>query len=386
MRPSWGDVYDSHPLHNTGTLGAEELTLENEKWSTHRIFAHIFKKDYNAKANTYGGRNAGATRLSIALIESGVKLRRDFLTKASDLAERGFIASVREVHAWLSTPTPDGWGNADIIIPGGSTLAEVAQRIGARNGVYIVLNDNHEDDVATLWEHTRGDVIEGKNNIDKGGTIYFWELKGEAGRRNSFVKSLNVLHLIFPDAPKSGFIEVAGEKIFVDYYKQDFFKEPAAYRKGLVKIYTAMPPSMLHLRAIEEHKPEIHQKLASGKFHYIYVPEYHRPGERYRDGGDYFAFAFYHELAHILHPEGVARNEQGNDENIRSEYVADEAAVAKLGWGADEYRQYISSTFNNSCIQDMVGNENRDVSGEYTQEKYHCHARSQLLKSLERDW
>jgi hypothetical protein len=360
---------------------AEELALKDGKWSTHRIFEYIFGTDYNAEANTYGGRNAGATRLSIALIEAGVKLRREFLTKADDLTKRGFIASVRDLHAWLSTPTPDVWGNPDITIPGGSTLAKVARRIGERNGVYIILNNNHKDDVATLWQYDKGDVIEGKNNIDKGGTIYFWELKGETDCRYSFVRSRNVLHLILPDAPKrleSGFINVVGETIFVDYNEQYSIRGPSAFRKDIIGLYMNLmnePP----LSTIKErYGLEMHKKLVSGAFHYIHIPL------KYRHNDDvYLTFAFYHELAHILHPEGFERNRENDEENIRSEYVADKTAVAKLGWGVDEYSHFISRTYDKPCIQDMLSNENWDVPEKYSKKEHYCHAKSRLLKALE---
>ena len=282
-------------------------------------------------------------------------------------------------------------GDADITISGGSTLAKVNQEIGKKNGVYIILNGNQKDDVAALWQYAKGDVIEGRNNIDKGGTVYFWELKGEAGNRNSFVG--NVLHLILPNAPKrfvSDFITVAGEKIFVDYDKQDFFKDkiegPAVYRKEQVNVHISLIDMSIlsnidfarksQLSTIKERykdRPDVYKKLASGESHYIFMPKKHY-SKRYED----FAFAYYHELAHILHPEGVPRNSQLDAENIRSEYVADETAVAKLGWRADNYREYIRETFG----RDWLDKENWD---EEPSKKHHWYARSRLLKSLEYD-
>jgi len=257
--------------------------------------------------------------------------------------------------------------------------------------VYIILNVNQKDDVAALWQYAKGDVIEGRNNIDKGGTVYFWELKGEAGNRNSFVG--NVLHLILQNAPEyfvSDFITVAGEEIFVDYDEQDFFKDkiegPAVYRKEQVNVHISLIDMSIlsnidfarksQLSTIKERykdRPDVYKKLASGESHYIFMPKKHY-SKRYED----FAFAYYHELAHILHPEGVPRNSQLDAENIRSEYVADETAVAKLGWRADNYREYIRETFG----RDWLDKENWD---EEPSKKHHWYARSRLLKSLEYD-
>ena len=70
--------------------------------------------------------------------------------------------------------------------------------------------------------------------------------------------------------------------------------------------------------------------------------------------------------------------ESTDDENIRSEYVADETAIAKLGWGADEYREYIREAFGRDWL------DNKNVDEEPTQTLYR-HARRRLLKSLEYD-
>jgi len=381
-RPSWDAVYEGYPLQFRGTDNVKEETKEN-------VFISVLGEKHDTK--TFN--NACATRVSIALIKANMRVKKDFLVQVGKHAGQGFIASAKGLQEWLSQENV--WNTADVTVdktdkdtfPGKTNLEIIREKLNGKKGVYIILGGFQKGITghATLWTGT--DVIGGKDDdvedntysshIDNGATVYFWELK-------TCVRGRNVLHRILPNTPTSGFINVAGEEIYVDYNMQGIFKMSAAYRKEMVRLY--IPDSILHFHEIKYKWPDVHKKLSQGNTHYIYVPENYRPGERYSDGGDYFAFAFYHELAHILHPEGVPLDRENDKQNIRSEYVADETAVAKLGWGADEYREYIRNTFDNDdCSQDMLDNKNGDVPEKYTQEKHHCHARSQLLKDLEDD-
>jgi hypothetical protein len=114
-------------------------------------------------------------------------VRKDFMIqKEGTFVENGFIAnklvgsglitSARDLQKWLS----EIWGPADETISGTSSLKEIAAKINGRNGVYIILDDgsNKVKDHATLWLGECGDVIGGNHMSEKGGTIYFWELKG----------------------------------------------------------------------------------------------------------------------------------------------------------------------------------------------------------------
>jgi hypothetical protein len=119
--------------------------------------------------------------VSIALIESEMKLMAHFLVQTGKHAGKGFIASARRLKEFLEDPKI--WGPADETIPGTSSRAEVEGRMRGRNGVYIMLGEGSEGvkDHATLWLGGKKDVVGGgdKSQIGKGGTIYFWELKGE---------------------------------------------------------------------------------------------------------------------------------------------------------------------------------------------------------------
>jgi len=189
-RPRWEDVYKNYPWKNKNAD-----TYDDEDAKT--VFKEILGKQYDGKNGIYtdaNGRktsfeNACATRVSIALVKSGMEMRKDFLIQAGELKGKGFIASAKGLKEWLSLPGV--WGEVKGI-PGKISeeeeineeiaLERVAKEIGGRSGVYIILDngDKRVKDHATLWLGEHGDIIGGHKHLGKGGTIYFWELKGES--------------------------------------------------------------------------------------------------------------------------------------------------------------------------------------------------------------
>jgi hypothetical protein len=182
-RPRWEDVYNGYPMQHRGTYDERDETKE-------QVFRSILGEKYDTK--TFN--NACATRVSIALINAHMTVRRDFRVQVGEHAGKGFIASASELHRWLSEP--DNWNTADITVdksdknmfPGKTNLEIIREKIGGRKGVYIILGGfkNGITGHATLW--TGNDVVGGKDegvddntyssHIDKGATVYFWELKG----------------------------------------------------------------------------------------------------------------------------------------------------------------------------------------------------------------
>jgi len=188
MRPSWDDVYNGYPLKNKGDpdLGAfknghswkNRGASDVEDIGARTVFQNILGRGYDAEKKVFNGvsfENACATRVSFALVKSMVDVRKDFLIQDGEFKGKGFIASAKGLKEWLSEP--DVWGNADLVIEGKTTLEKVAKKINGRNCVYIILGgENGKKDHATLWIGDNNDAIGGKNYIENGGTVYFWEL------------------------------------------------------------------------------------------------------------------------------------------------------------------------------------------------------------------
>jgi hypothetical protein len=193
-RPRWGDVYNGYPLENRGKSN------ENDQDAA-TVFRGVFGSKYYEE-NRHRFQNACATRVSLALVNAEMSVRKDFMIQkegtfvkdgfiAKNLVGNGLITSARNLQKWLSGI----WGPADKTISGNNTLDKVAAKINGRNGVYIILDEGNNEfkNHATLWLGEHGDVIGGNNLTGKGGTIYFWELKGVISKKActySYVKDV----------------------------------------------------------------------------------------------------------------------------------------------------------------------------------------------------
>jgi hypothetical protein len=168
-RPRWKDVYDGYPLINRGASNENDLPAE-------LVFKSILEDNSANRAmfNNFSS-NAGATRLSIALIRAGMTLRKDFNVQVGDLKGKGFIASAINLIKWLSEP--EQFGAADIIIKNTVSLADVRSRIGNKRGIYAFESNDYKraSGLTTLWYN--GDAIGGNNCYDLAKEIHFWELK-----------------------------------------------------------------------------------------------------------------------------------------------------------------------------------------------------------------
>jgi hypothetical protein len=178
-RPKWEDVRGGYPMAKKD--GSEADMYMDD------VFRYILGSNYDRKMFS----NGGAARVSVGLIEAGMDVRKDFLVQdGSEFRKRlvhkdkdnekkriGFIASAKILHEWLSSV----WGGADVEIKGRTTIEKVQAAIGGRNGVYIILGgfDSGASGAATLWVGGINDALGGLNYVHKGGTVYFWELKGE---------------------------------------------------------------------------------------------------------------------------------------------------------------------------------------------------------------
>jgi hypothetical protein len=166
-RPRWDDVYEKYPSLNKGT--AEEVDERSDI-----VFERVLD-------DGYGNRNPGvfinacATRVSVALVECGMKMKQEFLIQKGTYKGEGFTVNARSLCNWLSRPNV--WDYADEIICGKMTFEDVVKRINGRNGIYIILDSSAKKNHATLWIGANNNVIGKKHYIENGCTVYFWELK-----------------------------------------------------------------------------------------------------------------------------------------------------------------------------------------------------------------
>ncbi len=131
-------------------------------------------KDYDP--STFS--NACATRVSLGLLEGGMLVNRAFniTNSAHKFKGKGFIASAKDLHAWLSKPAV--FGPSDIAIPGPTTLADLQSKLGTKNGIYIMLGGFVQgvSGHATLWVGQQQNVVGGHHYADSPGVVHFWEL------------------------------------------------------------------------------------------------------------------------------------------------------------------------------------------------------------------
>ena len=163
-RPKWSDVYRGYPKSGSDDMPATQ------------VFESILAaKDYDPAKFS----NACATRVSLGLLEGGMLVNRAFniTNNTHKFKGKGFIASAKDLQAWLSKPTV--FGPSDLPpIPGPTTLAELQRQIGSKNGIYIMLGgfgagvSGH----ATLWIGSQMNVVGGHHYAEASGEVHFWEL------------------------------------------------------------------------------------------------------------------------------------------------------------------------------------------------------------------
>lgn len=162
-RPKWSDVYRGYPKSGSDDLPATE------------VFPSILAPEHYDK-NTFS--NACATRVSLGLLEGSMRVKPAFniTNNSHKFAGRGFQSSAQGLFNWLSSKSV--FGNPDISIDGPTNIDTVKNKIGIKNGVYIILG-GFGDGVtghATLWIGATKDVIGGHNYVNYGGSVHFWEL------------------------------------------------------------------------------------------------------------------------------------------------------------------------------------------------------------------
>jgi len=94
---------------------------------------------------------------------------------------RSPIDNAKVLKEWLSES--DVWGKRDdeISIKNETGFTTVKNIIGGRDGVCIIIRGTRKDtslDQAVLWGGESEDMVGVDTRIDKGDTVYFWELKG----------------------------------------------------------------------------------------------------------------------------------------------------------------------------------------------------------------
>lgn len=162
-RPKWSDVYRGYPKSGSVDLPAPE------------IFSSILAPEHY---DTKKFSNACATRVSLGLLEGGMRVRPAFniTNKTHKFIGRGFQSSAQGLYNWLSSNSV--FGPADISTKGPTDISTVRDKIGNKNGIYIILGGFGDGITghATLWTGAIKDVIGGHNYVDYGGDVYFWEL------------------------------------------------------------------------------------------------------------------------------------------------------------------------------------------------------------------
>lgn len=162
-RPKWSDVYRGYPKSGSDDMPATE------------VFESVLAaKDYDPSIFS----NACATRVSLGLLEGGMLVNRAFniTNSAHRFKGKGFIASAKDLHAWLSKPAV--FGPSDVSIPGPTTLAELKSKLGTKNGIYIMLGGFSQgvSGHATLWIGSQQNVVGGHHYAESPGVVHFWEL------------------------------------------------------------------------------------------------------------------------------------------------------------------------------------------------------------------
>ncbi|MBN6076391.1 hypothetical protein HYE59_02265 [Aggregatibacter actinomycetemcomitans] len=164
-RPSWNKVYEGYPkVERNGMI---------DDLDAHSVFTSIFGKDYDS--STFG--NACATRLSLGLLNAGVKIRGEYPILQGPFKGKSVIVSAANMVKWLN----NNFGKPEETIPSPKEYRNIVDRIGNRKGIYAMKPNSPRDFRAsghvTLW--VNGNVIggEGHSYYKAAFEIYFWELK-----------------------------------------------------------------------------------------------------------------------------------------------------------------------------------------------------------------
>lgn len=162
-RPKWDDVYHGYPKINPGKPNENDLPAS-------QVFTSIFGENYDKV--TFG--NACATRLSLGLINGKIKVKTEYSISEGPNKGKGIIVSAVNMGNWLKDKQ---FGKPDETIEKPKSFNEVANRIGTRRGVYVLISNDSRwaSGHATLWHD--GNAIGGHNYYEHAKVIYFWELK-----------------------------------------------------------------------------------------------------------------------------------------------------------------------------------------------------------------
>jgi hypothetical protein len=161
-RPNWKHIYEGYPKTADGT---DDLSPED-------VFTSILGSDYDTSIFN----NACATRVSLGILNASIALPKDFIVQVGKFKGKGFVASALNLKKYLSLPAY--FGNADIVIKNPISINDVQNRIGNKNGIYIILGgfgpgvSGH----STLWVGDTKNVIGGHHYVDSSREIHFWEL------------------------------------------------------------------------------------------------------------------------------------------------------------------------------------------------------------------
>ncbi len=164
-KPKFKDVLEGYPLNSS----------ETDDMDTQSVFELVFGVDYDKSIFT----NACATRVSMALNEAGVPVRKDFIGQEGTYKGKGIIASAANLRKWLTSY----FGQADVIIENPTDFNQVSTQINGRKGIYIMhpkagaFSSSSISGHATLWVGgTYNNAVGGHNYIAQAKSIYFWAL------------------------------------------------------------------------------------------------------------------------------------------------------------------------------------------------------------------
>ncbi|MCW9718671.1 MULTISPECIES: T6SS effector amidase Tae4 family protein [unclassified Avibacterium] len=155
-RPPWDKVYEGYPKREDPT----SITNENDEYAE-LVFISIMGENYDRNIFI----NACATRLSLALLNGGMKPPRNYPIIKGKFAGKGVIVSAAKMIEWLKKQ----FGSPEVFIRYPESLQEIQNAIGNRKGIYgmIAKDPKWASGHVTLWH---------KNNAI-GGHNYFLEAK-----------------------------------------------------------------------------------------------------------------------------------------------------------------------------------------------------------------
>ncbi|WP_164465219.1 T6SS effector amidase Tae4 family protein [Chryseobacterium lactis] len=162
-RPKWDDVYHGYPKVNPGTPSENDMPAS-------KVFTTIFGSNYDKTVFS----NACATRVSLGLINAKIKVKTEYTIKEGPNKDKGITVSAANMGTWLKEKQ---FGKPDEEIKNPKSFNEVADKIGDRKGIYILISNDARwaSGHATLWHD--GNAIGGHNYYEHAKVIYFWELK-----------------------------------------------------------------------------------------------------------------------------------------------------------------------------------------------------------------